>query len=207
MADRHKHHESSVLVEKLGQAYQGIKQGPSRGTLLFVGLAVLVVVLVLTWRYFSNSSRATNSERWVKLDDAVFAEQLEKLMQDKELQNTPQGRQARIKDARRLLDLGLGGLARGDPAALGNVEKATQLYEDLLKDSSLLPLQRQEALLNAAKGNVTLGNLDRARELYNQLKDDKEAKQALQRLDDPASLEELKKVIERARQAAAGKAP
>jgi hypothetical protein len=205
MADHHHKHESNVLVEKLGQAYQGVKQGPSRSTMLLAGLAVLAVVLVFTWRYFSTSSRETSSARWLRLDEIEFAPQLDSALNDKDFAKTPQGRLARFKKARVQLYDGLRGLGAKKEDAFKNVKDATNLYEELLKEPAPLPLLYQEALWGAAKGNESLGNLDRAKELYNKLASDKETKgsvlakdaeKQLQRLDDKDYRAELMRVVE-----------
>ncbi len=179
--------EGSILVEKFGQAYQGIKQGPSRGTLLLVGLAALVVVLVVTWRYFSTSSRNANSERWMRLDGAVFPSQLDEAINDKTFKTTAPGRVARFREARRLLHEGIRELGMKSPLAFERIRKATALYEELVKEPAPAPQLAQEALWCAAKGNECLGNLDTARDRYNKLikdhKDSALAKDAEKQLD------------------------
>jgi hypothetical protein len=194
--------ESSVLAEKFGQAYQGIKQGPSRGTLLLVGLAALVVALVFTWRYFSTSSRNTSSERWMRLDGAIFPGQLDEAINDKDFKATPAGRVARFREARRLLHEGLRQLGMKDPLAFDRLRKATALYEELLKEPAPAPQLAQEALWGAAKGNESLGNLDKAREWYNKLQKDhkdsalaKDAEKQLARLDNPDNKADLDRLI------------
>ena len=52
-------------------------------------MAVLLVYLL--FRYFMSSSEATTSARWLKLDDVVFPEQLETVLADNDLKDTPQG--------------------------------------------------------------------------------------------------------------------
>jgi hypothetical protein len=194
--------ETNVLTEKLGRAYQGIKQGPSRGMLLVGGLVVLVVVLVFTWRYFSTSSRATASARWLRLDGAVFPPQLEDVVADKDFKGSTPGRIARYKEARVHLHAGLRDLGRKTPFAYGSIRKATELYEELLKESAPLPLLQQEALWGAAKGHESLGDLPKARELYERLMTQHkgsalaaDAEKQLARLDNPGNQQELKSIV------------
>src|SRR5262249_17758559 len=76
-AEKRKALETNVLADKLGKAVEGLKQGPSRRTLVYVGIAVLALLVYFTWRYFSTSSEKGSSERWFKLDQAVFPAQLD----------------------------------------------------------------------------------------------------------------------------------
>jgi hypothetical protein len=201
-AEHRRELESNVLVEKLGRAYQGLKQGPSRGTVLFVGAILLGVVLWFAWRYFSSTSAKTNSARWLRVDEAIFPEQLDGIVEDNELKGTTQQRVARYKEARRLLREGMTRLGGEDSAtAAANIKRGVEIYEELLKESApLLPL-RQEALLGIAKGSEALNDLEKARSYYNQLANDKEsagsplAKEAakqVERLDDPSNERDLK---------------
>jgi hypothetical protein len=205
-AEHRKELETNVLVDKLGRAYQGLKQGPSRGTVVFFGVVLLGVVLWGAWRYFSTSSARANSERWMKVDDAVFPAQLDGLVEDKEIQGTTQGRAARFKEARRQLRDGLRDLGGGGNEAAEKVRRGISLYEELLKESTPLPVLRQEALMGAAQGYEALGELDKARELYRRLADDKEsaesalgkeAKKQLERLDDDNNKRDLEDLIKK----------
>jgi len=207
MADHHHHHkhEGNVLVEKLGQAYHGLREGPSRTTLWLVGLGVLAVVLVLAWRYFASSSREATSARWFRLDQSVFPTQLEAAVQDRDYAGTTPGRLARFREARLLMSEGLRDIGKKSPTALEKVGKATELYEALVKEAIPVPALHDEALLGAARGNEALGKLDQARELYNRLataKDRagshfaKDAEAQLKRLDDEENKKELQRVLD-----------
>src|ERR1700722_15661242 len=99
-AEHRKELETNVLAQQLGKAYEGLKQGPSRSTVLWVGGAVAVVLIVFLFRYFMSSSEATASERWTKLDEVAFPEQLDSLLKESDFKDTPQGRLAEFKEAR-----------------------------------------------------------------------------------------------------------
>ena len=45
-AEHRKELETNVLAQQLGKAYEGLKQGPSRTTLFWVGGAAAVVLIV-----------------------------------------------------------------------------------------------------------------------------------------------------------------
>jgi hypothetical protein len=197
--------ERNLIVEKLREAYAGFRQGPSRGTLVWVGVIAVVLLVYAAWRYFSASSATVNSGRWKELDEAVFPQQLEGLVDKADYKSTTPGRVAQFKEARRLLRDGLtrlGGSAHAD--AVEQVEKATEMYEGLAKETGPLPLLHQEALMGAARGNESLGKLDQARELYGQLASKypdtelgKDAQKQRERLDDKANAEDLDKLGKR----------
>jgi hypothetical protein len=192
--------QTNLLADRLGRAVQGLTQAPSRSTMIYVGLAALVVLLILAWRWFSASSEASSSERWRRLDEVVFGEQLDGFLQDREVQGSRQGLVARFKEARRLLQDGLHDLGDNDTRARAtdNIRKATEAYEALLKESLPAPLLQQEALWGAAKGYEALGKLDNARSFYERLTREhgnsalgKDAAKALARLDDPNNKQDL----------------
>ena len=56
--------------------------------------------------------------------------------------------------------------------ALSNVKKARDLYVKLIDESSDAPTLAQEALMGAAKGSETLGDLDQAKKYYERLTKD-----------------------------------
>jgi hypothetical protein len=198
-AEHRKELESNVLVEKLTKAYQGIKQGPSRSSLVWIVLLVVVVVVFVAWRWFSSSSSASNSARWMKLDDAVFPEQLETLTNEKDFHGTTQGRLAQFKEARRHLREGLKELGQNKTKGGEQIREGIKIYEDQLKDSGPTPILRQEALLGAARGHEALGQIDKAREYYERVRKDhpgtqaaKDAEKQLERLDSDANKADLR---------------
>jgi hypothetical protein len=195
--------ERNVLVEQLSKAYEGIKQGPSRGTVIFLAVVGAAVALYFIWTWFQTSSNRTASKRWLELDEVVFPEQLEKLVDDKDLKDTPQHRLARFKEARHKLAQGLRDLGNRQlrKEARAQIEEGTKIYEDLAKSTGRVPLLHQEALWGAAKGSESLGNIERARELYTQLKSDyestalgKDARKQLDRLDSAATKKDLQEL-------------
>jgi hypothetical protein len=202
-ADERKALHTNVLADHLNKAYEGLKQGPSRKTVFYGALLLLAVLVVLTIRYFMLDSDRVASERWTRLDQATFLEQIDDLAEDKDLKGTTQGRLARYLQARANLALGLRDLGNTNrEAALERIKSATETYEDLLKSSSeRVPLLRQEALWGAATGNETLGDIEKARGFYEKLARDhseselgKEAQRQLDRLDDDSTQRDLKRL-------------
>ena len=204
-AEHRKELETNVLAHQLERAYQGIKQGPSRATILWIGGAAVVLLVYLLFRYFMASSEATASARWLTLDEVVFPEQLKEVIDKSDLKDTPQGRLARFKEARLNLSQGMRDLGTNPESASKHVEDAVKTYEELAKTSGRVPLLEQEALWGAAKGNEALGETARATALYKRLADQfpssalgKDAEKQLKRLEDPnnqADLAALKKAF------------
>jgi hypothetical protein len=207
-AEHRKELESNVLAHQLERAYHGLKQGPSRTTVIWVVGAVAVLLVYLLFRYFMSSSEATTSARWLKLDDVVFPEQLETVLADNDLKDTPQGRLARYKEARLNLSEGVRILGYRTEEGVEKIENAIKTYEELAKSPGKVPLLHQEALWGAAKGNEALGEIDKASDFYKKLANEyptsalgKDAKKQLERLEnaDKKELAALKKAFSAAK--------
>jgi tetratricopeptide (TPR) repeat protein len=198
-AEHRKELQTNVLADRLGKAIQGIKEGPSRGTMLLVGGAALVGLLAFIWWYFWSTSQAADSARWAQWDGLLTPPALESFAQNKEIQGTAQGRVARFQLARLNLQTGLRELGSARAAALENLRKAAQRYEELANETSDSPLLLQEALLGAGKANESLGNVDKAKAFYQKLANDhpnspfaRDGKAQLERLEkDGKDLQEL----------------
>jgi hypothetical protein len=188
--------ERNTLVEQLGRAYQGIRHGPSRSTVIFLLVIGVGVAAYFIIRGVSNYYEGVASARWLKLDEAVFPEQVDRLVDDPDFKGTTQYQLARCKEARLKLsqglrDLGAPGLRK---EARKQIQEGTEIYEELAESPGHLPpLLHQEALWGAAKGYESLGgvkNIKRARELYEKLQKEyentalgKDARKQLDRLD------------------------
>lgn len=199
---------TNSLTHRLGEAFQGMKQGPSRGTVVTLVVVGLILILVLAWRYFSRSAEESDSARWLRWDSVVSPDQLKELAEDKEIRNHIQGRLARVEQARRYLhdglrDIGSEGTLRKE--AVDNIRKAAHLYGELVEECTDVPLLHQQVTMGAAKANESLGDYDQARKYYLQLAQSpntaqsalgKEAEEQLKRLEAAernGDLEELRK--------------
>ena len=168
-AEHRKELETNVLAQKLGEVYEGLRQGPSRSTVIWLIVLGAVVLGVGLFWYFLSSSRAADSQSWLKLDEAVFPAQLDARLKESELTGTPQFRIARFKEARVNLSAGLRAQGSNPKAALKRIESARDTYEELAKQSGRVPLLHQEALMGMAKANEALGNYEEARSGYERL--------------------------------------
>jgi hypothetical protein len=197
-AEHRKELESNVLVQQLEKAYQGLRQGPSRTTWIWVGGIAVVVFVYVLFRFFMASSEKTASDRWLKLDQVIFPDQLEAVVNESDLKDTPQGRLARFKDARMKLSEGMRVLGNNPTEGVEKIESATKLYEELAQSAGRIPLLHQEALSGAARGSEALGETDTAIKWYKKLAEEypasalgKDAKKQLARLEDPDNQTDL----------------
>jgi tetratricopeptide (TPR) repeat protein len=192
-AEHRKELQTNVLADHLGKAIQGIKEGPSRGTMLFVGVVALAGLLIFIWWYFWSSSQAAESARWAAWDGLATPAALDSFAQNKDNQGTTQGRLARFQIARLSLLSGLRDLGPARAQSLENIRKAAQTYEALANESSDTPLLLDEALLGAGKANEALGEVEKAKGYYKKLADSrpnspfgKDARAQLERLEKDA---------------------
>ncbi|HEY7426789.1 MAG TPA: hypothetical protein VH682_21310 [Gemmataceae bacterium] len=167
-AEHRKELMTNTLANRLGEAIQGIKEGPSRGTILILGAIGLILLLVFIWRYFATSAEESDSARWLKWDSLTSPEQLKSFADNKEVQGHVQGRLARLAEARRALYDGLRNL--GDHGfrakAQEDIRKAAELYDKLADELSDKPLLHQQVLMGAAKAYESLGEKEPARKYY-----------------------------------------
>src|SRR6516165_7170596 len=105
-AEHRKELMTNSLAMRVNEAIQGMKEGPSRGTVLFLIAAGLVVILILAWRYFATSAEESDSARWLRWDSLTSPEQLKNFADDKDVQGHVQGRLARLEEASRNLSGG-----------------------------------------------------------------------------------------------------
>jgi hypothetical protein len=198
-AEHRKELQTNVLADHLGKAIQGIKEGPSRGTMIFVGVVALAGLLIFIWWYFWSASQAADSARWTAWDGLTTPAALDGFAQNKDNQGTTPGRVARFQIARISLLSGMRELGSSRAAALENIRKAARTYEELANESSDAPLFVQEALLGAGKANEALGEVDKAKGFYQKLADahpdspfGKDARAQLARLEkDARDVQEL----------------
>jgi len=197
---------TNELAKGLTSAYEGLKKGPSRGTVIVLAVIVALALLAVLGRWYYVSSRATESKRWLSFDNAVTPDEIVSAEDDKDLKDSPQLLAFRFQAARMKLSQGVRGMGGGDAkarkAAREEVVEAKDLYEGLIKKaSSLSPLLHQEALWGAGKANETLGEIGEAKDHYEKLSKEypgsalgKDARKQLQRLEDRSTRDKIREI-------------
>jgi hypothetical protein len=215
-AEERKQLQKNDLVAGIEKLMTTVKEGPSNNTVMYTTLAVvgvaLVVILVSTWIYFTNESKSGAALRWEDLNSinsanawSVNPDVLERFAKDPKNAGTPQARLARfelarywMQDARKLASEPFQVRAE----AISNVKKGRDLYKELASESGDIPAQAQEALMGAAKGSETIGEIDEARKYYEKLQKEYpqsvyglDAAKQLKRLADNKDFDALKKML------------
>jgi tetratricopeptide (TPR) repeat protein len=191
-AEHRKELMTNTLANRLGEAVQSMREGPSRGTLFVLAAVGLIVILALIWRYLAVSGEEADSARWLQWDSLITPEQLKAFIENKEMESQTQGRLARLEEARRSLYEGLRQLGNAGTRkkAQEDLQRAAGLYDKLADEFADKPLLHQQTLLGAAKAYESLGNAEQARKYYQQLQNKygdtafgRDAAEQLQRLD------------------------
>lgn len=179
-AEQRKRLEKNELAERLHRWWQGDDSGKTSSALwLSIAVGVLVLLLIIAWRYYREVSAKNRSAAWKQLELASSVSDLEAIMEAQ--RGTVVGRAAKVQLARLLLNEGLNQLASDlqRSRAIENVERARDLYRELSEEARDDGTIRREALLSAAKAEETLlavpkadktegvrGSLDQAIEWY-----------------------------------------
>jgi hypothetical protein len=216
-AEERKVLQKNDLAAGIEKLMSGVTEGPSKNTVMYTVLTIvaiaLVVTMIWTWKYFANQSEVADADRWEELNRinstnawSVNADDLKRFAEDKNNVGTAQARVARFELAR-FWSQSDRDLANSFPDrrndAITNVKKGRDLYVELIEDAREVPDQVQEALMGAAKGSETLGDIDQARKYYERLNKDypqssygKNAAKQLDRLNNSKDLDALKKLLE-----------
>jgi hypothetical protein len=216
-AEERKVLQKNDLAAGIEKLMSGVTEGPSKNTVMYAVLGVvaiaLVVTMIWTWKYFANQSELADADRWEELNRingtnawTVNTDELKRFAEDKNNVGTAQARVARFELAR-FWSQSDRDLANSIPErrndALNNVKKGRDLYVELIAEAGEVPDQVQEALMGAAKGSETLGDIDQAKKYYEKVNKDypqtaygKDAAKQLDRLNNSKDLDALKKLFE-----------
>jgi hypothetical protein len=181
-ADHRKHLEQNELAGRLARWWKGTGESRTSSTTWgIVGAALLIVVLVIAWRYYSESDSRAQAKVWPQLDGSPSESDLKSIVESN--RGTPVGRIAKAQLARVQLNDGLNKLCSRDERskAIASVEDARTAYRELINDAKDDVLLEREAMLSVAQAEEALvgipksdsptesrGSLDKALELYEQ---------------------------------------
>ncbi len=184
-ADR-KDSGKSPLLATLDKVGGGLKDGPSRRTVIIVGIVLLVALLIGLVLIINSVSDKRNSKRWAELQNAGSPDALGDLL-DKN-KNTMQGRAARLQVAREELAEGLRTIYTTRSSAVEKLRSAASAFETLARELKTSPIVVQECLFGAGQAREALGEYDEAIALYRDLDkryaDSALAKKATERVKD-----------------------
>jgi tetratricopeptide (TPR) repeat protein len=169
-AEHRKELQTNVLADRVGKFLQNLRAKQTTTSWVVLGLLVLAVAVFFGWRYFHGLARAKESALSRLLMNADSEEKLRSIMDD--YKGTWQARVAGLQLAQKLYDDGFGQLASDSKRdeARKKVEEARDLFDQLGDDKGLddYPTLRQEAKFGSAKTREALGDLDTARDYYEQ---------------------------------------
>lgn len=194
-AEQRKQLEKNELASHLDRLWKGAGDAKSSSTIwVIVGAVILVGVLVFAWRYYANETQKNQAEVWRRIELASTEEKDGKTItvEDKleeiiaENRGTEVGRVAKAELARVSFADGLNKLCSDIQRKSGivAVEKARDLYEQLIKEAADDKQVQRESMLARAKAEEALvgipkndnpsesrGSLDKALELYQAMAD------------------------------------
>ena len=179
-ADHRKQLEKNELASHLDRLWKGAGDVKSNTTIWIVaGVIVLVGVLIFAWQYYSSASQKNQASQWRQISDATDAKDLESIIENNK--GTQLAAAAKAQLARITLNDGLNKLGTESQreAAIANIEKARELYEQVRAEAKGEKQLQREALLAEAKAEESLvgipkgdnpsemrGSLDKALQLY-----------------------------------------
>ncbi len=163
-AEDRKELKQNTLVATLEKVGSGLKEGPSRRTVVVIGIVLLVVLLIVVWRLVSGVSTSRNSKRWEELYAATSTKDLDNLVEKSK--NTVQGRAARLQIAREELQDGMSKIYTDRDEAIKSLRSAAGTFEKLAVDFKSTPILVQECLFGAAQAREASGEFDEAITLY-----------------------------------------
>ena len=167
-AEERKELQTNSLVRFFGRIKDNFKGTPSRRATVIWGIILLALVVFIAWKFIANANARRNSERWTKLNTATDADQLKELIAQNK--GTMAAHAARLQVARGELEDGLTALYTDPSLAKEKLDSAAESFEDLAKQFKAVPVLVQDCLFSAGLAQEGLGNFDRARELYDDLR-------------------------------------
>jgi tetratricopeptide (TPR) repeat protein len=210
-AEHRKELQTNLLADRMGRLIKNVKSG-SRSTSITTWAIVGVVLATIVGWYIANMFKEKQTSPWVQLEsspDFGAVDELGSLQTTKTyneiIQNYPgttAARTARFQKARLLLQKGLTTFYSTNThgQALDDLERARELYKELVPECKNLSVLEEDAILGLAMaeeslagipkkdGDESRGNLDEASKWYQKLvtdfPDSFQGQRAKKRLED-----------------------
>ena len=170
-AEHRKELKTNTLISTLEKVGHGLKEGPSRRTVVVGGIVLLAVLVVVVWVLIKGAIDRRDGKRWEQLYSASGTDDLGSLV--KKDRDTVQGRAARLQIARDELAEGLTNIydeGKRDKA-IESLKSAAVSFATLAKEYKKTPILVQECLYGEAQAREAAGELDKAIDLYEELAD------------------------------------
>lgn len=198
-AEHRKELETNVLADRMGRALEGLKSKPQRGTMFIVVVGIVAVAVAFFGMRWYRMSKSENSEAWylcyrffefadgTSQDSLQAARELQKHIEESH-GDKAQGRFTRMQFNHRDTWYGILLLGADPKGSRSRLNRASAVYEEILKQSEDDPVLAPEAMYGMAIIEETLAiddrkHLDRAMEMYEDLTKNKEyAKSAYAKL-------------------------
>jgi hypothetical protein len=205
-AEHRKELETNVLADRMGRLLDTVKQKPQRGTVGWVILGVVVVVVVfLTVRWY-RVQQVEKSDAWLDYYLLPYTQDVRGLLENN--RDKMQGKAVRFDQASVILWDGITKLG-ADPGAREKLHSAKRIYTELREECEGDPALVPEAIYGQALAEESLAiedrkHLDAAIDYYKELADEKYrstsfgklAEKRLEILNDPTKLEEVSKIYQ-----------
>src|SRR5437762_2829534 len=104
-AEHRKELKTNTLVATLERVGHGLREGPSRRTVVIGGIVLLVVLLIVVWVLGDSVATRRDSQRGEQLYSATSTEDVDRVVEKN--RNTVEGRAAQLQIAREELRDGL----------------------------------------------------------------------------------------------------
>ncbi len=135
---------------------------------IIITILLIAVYTIVSW--VSNSANDEESNRWISLS---FIQQPGPLQEfAKNNFTTYQATIAKVEAARVLLGVGMTNYGSNNSEikkeATNNLEKAIELYSEVINDAKLMPELKAQALLNAGKAHEAMRRFDKAKDYFTQ---------------------------------------
>jgi hypothetical protein len=154
-AEHRKELHTNLLADRMGRLIRNMKSGPRSTSITTVTIVVVVLLTVVGW-YIADLFKERQTSPWVQLEMSGNYDEIAR-----DYPGTEAARSARFLKARHLLREGLTNLyttsRRGQ--AIDDLERARELYKELIGECKKMAVLEEEAILGLAMAEESLVNI------------------------------------------------